>query len=114
MKWFLQVLNNYAKFDGRARRTEFWMFNLVALGFSIIAQVMDWMLGTVFIISSLYSAFLLVPSLAVTVRRLQDTDRCWANIFWAFLPVAGWVILIIYCVTEGGRGSNKYGPDPKA
>jgi uncharacterized membrane protein YhaH (DUF805 family) len=106
MKWYLMVLKNYAGFKGRARRKEFWMFNLISLiiSYSLIALVfVDPSLSFVNII---YSLAVLVPSLAVAARRMHDVGK------------SGWFYLIpfynlyLLCI-NGEVGENKYGPDPK-
>jgi uncharacterized membrane protein YhaH (DUF805 family) len=103
--YFTGVLKNYALFAGRARRAEYWWFTLfstiISIALSAIGAAMDAPL-----ISSLYSIGVLLPSLAVGVRRMHDVDK------------SGWFILIpiynlILFVTPGTVGPNEYGPDPK-
>lgn len=95
------VLRKYADFTGTAVRPEFWWFAL----FSVIAHLAMNSLniftdqGTVYLGASLSSAFglvVLVPTLAVTVRRLRDAGRSWAELFWLLLPIAGLIVLIIH------------------
>jgi uncharacterized membrane protein YhaH (DUF805 family) len=105
MNWYLEVLKNYVNFSGRARRKEYWMFFLfnmiISIILNIIAGAIDFaLLGT------LYSLAVLLPSIAVGVRRMHDTNR------------SGWYILIpiynlVLACTEGDKGENEYGPDPK-
>jgi uncharacterized membrane protein YhaH (DUF805 family) len=151
MKCYIQVLNSYADFSGRSRRKEYWMFFLFNLLISIVLSILDNVLGLdniftvggiVFrnngIIGSIYSLILLVPSLAVGVRRLHDTNRSgWylmlpfapllLMIVTSFLPVfviiiglMGFlamivlgILLIVFLATEGDAGENDYGPNPK-
>jgi uncharacterized membrane protein YhaH (DUF805 family) len=121
MHWYFAVLGKYATFAGRARRKEYWMFALinfvicVALG--IVAMTMlgasqksalmiDAVLGVYFLL-------ILLPSIAVTVRRLHDTGRSgwW---FWIQLvPLVGPVVLFVFTVLDSTPGSNPYGPSPK-
>lgn len=106
MEWYLKVVkDNYANFNGRARRKEFWMFYLInfiiSFGLGIVGGMIDFTL-----IGSIYSLAVLVPTIAVGVRRLHDTNK------------SGWFILIpiyniILFATEGDKGSNEYGEDPK-
>lgn len=114
--YFLDILKTkYALFDGRARRKEYWMFALVSTIISIVISILGTILGsvagflgTIFsIISGLYSLAVLVPSIALGIRRMHDVGK------------SGWFILIpiyniILAVTEGDKGDNEYGPDPKA
>jgi uncharacterized membrane protein YhaH (DUF805 family) len=115
------VLTNYAKFDGRAARSEYWWFVL----FVILAEVALIVLGTVLAIilgdagstlgQLLYYVFLLcllVPSIAVTIRRLHDTDRSGWWIFIGLVPVLGPILLIIWYCTKGSLGPNRFGSDP--
>ncbi|WJS95604.1 DUF805 domain-containing protein [Flavobacterium johnsoniae] len=101
------VLNNYANFKGRARRKEYWMFFLVNV---IISVVLNNVLGLISpslaIIGSIYSLAVLVPSIAVGVRRLHDIGKEW---WFLLIPIYNIVLL----ATEGEKGSNQYGADPK-
>jgi uncharacterized membrane protein YhaH (DUF805 family) len=114
MNWYLQVLKKYAVFSGRARRTEYWMFTLVNL---IVAFVLGMLLaftgifGTV--ISYLYSLAVLIPSLAVGVRRLHDTGRTGWWLLIGFIPLIGEIVLIVFFVEDSRPGANQYGPNPK-
>ena len=82
MKYFIEGLKKYAEFEGRARRKEYWMFILFYFIFTIAAVVLDEILGSEPVIYIVYGLVLILPYLAVTVRRLHDTDR------------SGWWILI--------------------
>lgn len=105
MNWYLKVIQNYAKFSGRARRKEYWMFTL----FSIIVQVILTIVATSVnfeLLPSIYSLAVLLPTIAVGVRRMHDVGK------------SGWFILIpiynlILACTDGEQGENAYGPDPK-
>jgi len=106
MNYYLKVLQNYATFSGRARRSEFWFFVLFNTIVSIILSVLDIVLG-IGLLNTLYSLAVLVPSIAVGVRRMHDTEN------------SGWFLLIpiynlILAFTEGTKGENEYGPDPKS
>ena len=105
MKWFLKVLKNYAVFGGRARRSEYWYFALFSTIISIVFQISEISLGMPYL-STLYSLAVLIPSIAVGVRRMHDVNK------------SGWFILIpiynlILFFTDGTQGPNQYGPDPK-
>lgn len=119
MNWYLKVLKQYADFSGRARRKEYWMFILFHIIFLIAAMVIDMLVGTTFGVLSyglvyvLYSLALLVPSLAVIVRRLHDTNRSGAWIFIGLIPLIGGIWLLVLMCLEGTQGENKYGQDPK-
>jgi uncharacterized membrane protein YhaH (DUF805 family) len=113
MNWYLAVLKNYAGFSGRARRTEYWMFALIS---GIIVLILDG-IGLVFKVSTyiggIYGLLVLIPSLAVGVRRLHDIGRSGWWLLIGLIPVVGWIILIVFAAKEGEPGDNAYGPDPK-
>ena len=147
MNWYLLAFKKYATFSGRSRRQEYWMFFLFNIIFSIIIAIIDEVLGlkensgginNVGILGSIYSLITFIPSLAVAVRRLHDTDR---SGWYLLLPIAPYVLiilgiilkggglvltiigglsvlvlailLIVWLATEGTSGENQYGPDPK-
>lgn len=112
MNWYLAVLKNYAGFSGRARRSEYWYFFLFTFIIIVVLTVIDITIGTYSVefnrglLSSIYSLVTLVPGIAVAIRRMHDVGK------------SGWFVLIpiynlILACTEGDRGSNEYGPDPK-
>ena len=112
MNWYLEVLKKYAVFSGRARRKEYWMFFLFNF---IIASVL-WGVGGLVgsqIIGILYDLAILIPSIAVFVRRLHDTGRSGWWWFIALIPLIGWIVLLLYMVEDGNPGQNQYGANPK-
>jgi uncharacterized membrane protein YhaH (DUF805 family) len=120
MNWYLEVLRKYAVFDGRARRMEYWMFVLINCLIFVVLSVLDTVVGlfslgnSVGALTGLYWLVVLVPSVAVTVRRLHDTDRSgwWALL--ALLPLLGTIVLFVFCVLDGTPGANRFGENPKA
>ncbi|WP_232667461.1 DUF805 domain-containing protein [Pseudonocardia sp. TRM90224] len=125
MGWYLKVLKQYADFRGRARRTEYWMFTLVTVLVAVVLSVLDHALfgavtfGSVGEITGLgwlyviYMVATLIPSLAVSVRRLHDIDRSGWWVLIGFVPLVGFIVQLVFAVTEGTRGANRFGPDPK-
>ncbi len=119
MNWYIEVLRKYAVFEGRARRTEFWMFVLFNIIIGAVLGIIDTILGLRIshngagVLGSLYSLGVLVPSLAVAVRRLHDTNRSGWWLFIGLIPLIGFIVLIVWYATEGTRGPNQYGSDPK-
>lgn len=106
MKWYLKVLQNYFKFSGRARRSEYWYFFLFNLIIIIILNIIDAALSLGITLTAIYDLAVLIPAIAVGVRRMHDTNR------------SGWFILIplvniVFACMDGTPGENKYGPDPK-
>ena len=118
MEWATLPLKKYAEFNGRSRRKEYWMFVLLCIGLVIVTTILDRILGlghgTYGPITALLWLGLLIPSIAVGVRRLHDTDKSGWWILIALIPLIGAIILIVFYVTDGTRGPNQYGSDPKA
>lgn len=105
------IQEKYADFSGRARRSEYWYFALFNLILSIVATIVDQALP--FPILSLVVALgLIVPSLAVAVRRLHDTDKSGWFLLLALIPFVGGIILLVFFCTDS-KADNKYGPNPK-
>ena len=124
---FLDVLKNkYAAFDGRARRREYWSFYVVSLLVVFVAMLVDqYVVNPNFLnmtpeeakgggfLTAISGLALMVPHIAVTIRRLHDTDR---SGWWALLgliPIAN-IALLVFMFIQGTVGSNRFGPDPKA
>jgi uncharacterized membrane protein YhaH (DUF805 family) len=119
MYWFIKCLKKYADFSGRARRKEFWMFFLFYFIFAIVLSIIDGLLGwgfadgTVGILYLLFALAIMLPYLAVTVRRLHDTGRSGWWYFIMLIPLVGPIWLIVLLATDGEPGENQYGPNPK-
>jgi uncharacterized membrane protein YhaH (DUF805 family) len=119
MQWYIDVLKKYAVFGGRARRKEFWMFTLFSIIISLILAIIDRVAGLDYnsgrngVLQSIYGLAVLVPTLAVSWRRLHDTNRSgWWMLL--YLTCIGIIVLIVFWAIEGNAGDNQYGPDPKA
>ncbi len=112
MEWYLKALRQYADFEGRARRQEFWMFVLFNIFIKIAISYVDRMFGLRLDLNQLYSLIVLLPSLAVSVRRLHDIGKSGWMLLLALIPILGWIWLIILYATEGEPGDNEFGPDP--
>jgi len=108
------VLNKYVEFSGRASRSEFWWFVLFSVIGNIITGILDEVLGTVAAINLLFSLAILLPSIAVGVRRLHDTDRAGWWLLLSFIPIVGWLVLLYFNVQKGTDGENRFGADPLA
>lgn len=115
MSWYLSVLKNYVGFSGRARRKEYWMFvlfNFIAL-FILYVPALATGKFVLLIPYFIYALAVLLPSLAVIVRRLHDTGRSGWWYFINFVPLVGPILLLVYLASAGQDGPNQYGPDPK-
>ncbi len=113
IKWYKYVVfKNYANFNGRASRAEFWWFVLANIIIIIILEMLDSALGTVYALTGLYQLAILVPNLAVGARRLQDIGKSGWNLLWMFVPIVGPILLLIWFIQAGETSDNKYGPVP--
>lgn len=123
----VSVFSKYATFSGRATRSEYWFFCLFNFLMQIGLILGCMILGAIFykeagflggyavgnILVLIYTIVVFIPSLAVTVRRLHDTGRSGVNLLWAFLPLIGAIILLVYTLTGSNIGDNAYGPQPE-
>ncbi|GAA2225158.1 DUF805 domain-containing protein [Promicromonospora sukumoe] len=137
------VLSKYATFDGRARRSEFWWYYLAVaivegvLYFALIVPgltayttatmeyamagdpaapipAMPGSLTAGYLVVSVVALALLLPTLAVIVRRLHDTGKSGALAFLLLIPVVNFILIIVWGASTGTPGPNQFGPDPKA
>ncbi len=118
MNEFMAVIKNYAGFSGRAGRREYWMFFLVYIliyiAIMILASILPSALATVFgIVGMVFALGLLIPSLAVAVRRLHDSDRSGWWVLLSLVPIAGLYVLYLLII-EGTQGTNRFGEPPVA
>jgi len=118
MNEYLKVIrDNYANFNGRARRKEYWMFTLfhflIIIALFILASVFEsqW----IAIIVVIYYLATIIPRIAVTIRRMHDVDKSGSGwwILIAFIPLVGIIWLIVLLATDGTRNDNEYGASPK-
>ena len=112
---------NYCNFEGRAPRSEYWWFTLFLALLEIVTSVLDGFLGTYTVTSSgkmigfinlIFLLAILLPSIAVAVRRLHDTDRSGWFYLLVFIPLIGSIILLVFFVQQGTNGRNRFGDDP--
>lgn len=137
MKEWKNCLRNYVNFKGRARSREYWMFLLVNfivyMLFSMMIYLLSKELGTmtedllgngmdmmtayiylgVSAVLSLYSLAMVIPGFAVLFRRLHDIGKSGVWILIVLVPIAGFIILLVFLLTDSQAGENKYGPNPK-
>jgi uncharacterized membrane protein YhaH (DUF805 family) len=115
MEWYLRVVkDNYANFKGRARRKEYWMFVLFNFLFACAAVIVDFIVGTLPLLYVVYLLAVIIPGIAVTVRRLHDTGKSGWWYFICLIPIIGAIWLLVLLCTDGTVGVNGYGPSPKA
>ena len=119
MSWYIEALKKYAMFGGRSRRREYWYFVLFTAIINGVLSIIDGVIGTlsssanIGLLSGIYSLAVLVPSIAVSIRRLHDTDRSGWWVLIALIPIIGAIVLIVFLIQDSTPGSNRYGPNPK-
>ena len=125
MNYYLKVLQQYGDFNGRARRTEYWIYNIINSIIGGLLFFLDYLLGTTIdfldlgegnslgILYLVYALFVFIPGLAVAVRRLHDVGKSGWMLLIALIPLIGAIWLLVLYLTDSNPGENKYGPNPK-
>ncbi|WBL21495.1 DUF805 domain-containing protein [Zunongwangia sp. HRR-M8] len=119
MKWYLKAFRQYSDFNGRARRKEYFMFGLFNALFTILCIAVSsalsaWLETPAFIsIYVLYMLATLVPSIAVSVRRLHDIGKSGWMLLVNFIPLVGPIWMLILLITDSDPENNEYGANPK-
>lgn len=113
MNFYLEAVKKYATFSGRARRKEYWMYLLFYAIFGAVASIIDYMIGSYSIIYGIYMLAFLIPTIAVTVRRLHDLGKSGWWYFITLIPLAGAIWLFVLMCLDGQQGENQYGQNPK-
>ena len=127
MNYYLNVLKSYAIFSGRARRSECWYFVLFNIIFAFVAIMLDKALGTSFTIQTaagpinlfygyvyiIYNLFILLPAIAVLVRRLHDVGKSGWFVLITLIPIVGSIWILVLLCTDSVPGKNQYGLNPK-
>jgi uncharacterized membrane protein YhaH (DUF805 family) len=113
LHWFLDPIEkHYFDFEGRVTRQTFWMFALWACVISIGIGIVGGMAGMP-MLGSLFNLAILLPGLGLGARRLHDTGMSgWWQVV-GFVPLIGWLIIIVMLAQQGKTGPNEYGPDPR-
>lgn len=126
MEWMLMPFRRYAEFSGRSRRKEYWMFFLfnwlvgIAVGAIFLLLFMTGMSESELMVFytplmlayGLFALAAIIPGIAVSVRRLHDTDRSGWALLYGLIPIVGPFLLLVFYVSEGTQGPNRFGPDP--
>lgn len=120
MEWMILPLKRYADFKGRSRRKEYWMFLLGVVIAAIFVALIETALGMDGSIGGTYGPLtlllilgIIIPSLAVQIRRFHDQDKSGWFVLIGFIPLLGSLIVLVFMCLEGTRGPNRFGPDPK-
>ena len=114
MEWYLKALRQYSDFDGRARRMEFWMFALFNWLIGGVLMVVDrFVFEQSYGLSTLYSLAVLIPGIALSVRRLHDVGKSGWMLLIALIPIIGAIWLIVLYLSDSEPDANEYGASPK-
>ena len=120
LDWMMMPLKRYTDFAGRSRRKEYWMYLLGVIVAAIILGIVEGVLGLSGMVGGVYgpltTLFLLaiiVPSIAVQVRRFHDQDKSGWFVLLSLIPFVGGLIVLVFMFLEGTKGPNRFGPDPK-
>ena len=114
MDWYLAVLKKYAEFSGRAQRKEYWMFVLFNLIIGFVLAFVEGFFGSPGVLAGIYGLAVLIPGIAVSIRRLHDTNRSGWWMLICLIPVIGGLVLLVFMVLDSQKQENQYGPNPKA
>ena len=120
MNWYFTVLKKYAVFSGRARRKEYWYFVLFNVLIAIVLAILDYAIvtagaaGGMGVLGGLYMLAVLIPGLAVAIRRLHDTNRSGWWFLIVLVPLIGAIVLLVFLLQDSQPSENQYGPNPKA
>ena len=104
------VLKNYAVFRGRASRPEFWWYYLVYVIATLIVAFIDNAIGAGNILIAVFILALFLPTLAVTIRRLHDSDKRGWWVLIQLIPIVGTIVMLVFLVSKGTPGDNRFGP----
>ena len=117
MNYYVECIKKYVVFSGRARRKEYWMFVLfnclIFTGIGIICGIVGTSVTFSANLANIYSLGMLLPGLAVSSRRLHDTDRSALWLLLGFVPFIGGIVLFIFMCLDSTPGENRFGPNPK-
>lgn len=113
MDWYLGVLKQYVVFTGRSRRQEYWMFVLFNFLIVFAIGIVEKLVGSDGVLSSLYSLAIFLPTLGVLIRRLHDSGRSGWWLLINLIPVIGFLVMLYFLVQDSQLGANEYGPNPK-
>ncbi|MBA2344162.1 MAG: DUF805 domain-containing protein [Rubrobacter sp.] len=119
MDWYIDAFRNYAVFDGRSRRAAYWYFVLFNIIVAVVLAFIDMLLGTfssssnIGLLSGIYSLAVIIPTLAVAIRRLHDTDRSGWWILISLIPLIGSIVLLVFYVMDSTPGQIQVRPKPE-
>jgi uncharacterized membrane protein YhaH (DUF805 family) len=120
LDWALMPLKRYADFSGRSRRKEYWFFALGVFVVAILLSIIEGMAGLSGMVAGAYGPLtaifflaIIVPAIAVQVRRFHDQDKSGWWVLIGLVPLIGGLVVLVFMFLEGTKGPNRFGPDPK-
>lgn len=120
MDWMLMPLRRYADFSGRSQRKEYWMFVLGMIIVFVVLGIVEGILGINQMVGGVYGPLtalaglgVIVPGIAVQVRRFHDQDKSGWFVLLGLIPFVGSIAVLVFMCLDGTRGDNRFGPDPK-
>lgn len=120
MEWMLLPLKRYTDFSGRSRRKEYWMYLLGVIIAAILISIVEGVVGLSGMVGGVYGPLtvifllaIIIPSIAVQVRRFHDQDKSGWFVLLGLIPFVGGLIVLVFMCLEGTKGPNRFGPDPK-
>ena len=115
MNFFIEALQKYADFSGRATRQQYWMFMLFYILIYIGLSLIETAFGSsgIGILSLLFTLGLLVPSIAILARRLHDIGKSGWWMLLALIPLVGAIIVLVFTILDSEKESNQYGESTK-
>ena len=102
----------YVVFNGRSSRSEYWWWYLFIVIGAVLFAIVDSIIGTYPLLYALWALAVILPQLAVSVRRLHDVDKSGWWILFGLVPLIGGIMLLIWAVSRGTEGPNHFGEDP--
>lgn len=121
MEWMTLPLKRYADFSGRSRRKEYWMFILGVFIVAIVIGIIEGILGINQMVGGVYGPLttllllgVIIPGIAVQVRRFHDQDKSGWFVLLGLIPLLGGIIVLVFMCLEGTKGPNRFGDDPKS
>lgn len=109
--YFIEVLKKFKDFKGRAGRSEYWSFTLIGLGIQIVLMFIGKLIDFPYL-SSIFSVFIILPNIAVSVRRLHDVGKSGWMLLINLIPIIGFIWLLVLMLRKSDVGDNKYGYNP--
>jgi uncharacterized membrane protein YhaH (DUF805 family) len=120
MEWMLLPIKRYTDFSGRSRRKEYWMFLLGVVIVAILLGIIEGVLGLSGMVAGVYGPLtvifllgIIIPSIAVQIRRFHDQDKSGWFVLLGLIPFVGGLIVLVFMCLEGTKGPNRFGADPK-